>query len=174
MRYFTADQHYYHNKIIEYEDRPYPSEKQMRKDLIVKHNQVVSRTDEVFHVGDFAMVGTSQWERIGAVLKHLNGTHHLIIGNHDECNWDKYINVGFASVHSAMWWDQDGIACVHDPSAWTITKHSFPILICGHIHSLFTIIEKDDTIVINVGVDVNAFKPVSLTEIKRIAKNYVK
>ncbi len=169
MRYFTADQHYYHHKIIGYENRPYRNEKEMRSDLIIKHNETIRPQDEVIHVGDFAMVGTSQWERIGSVLKHLNGTHHLVIGNHDECNWDKYLNVGFASVHTSMWWEDDSIVCAHDPSAWTITKHKFKILLCAHVHQLFDIIKKDNTVVINVGVDVRGYKPISLEGVKNLA-----
>ena len=174
MRYFTGDEHYFHGRIIEYENRPYKSEKEMRKDLIVKNNEIVRPHDEVIHVGDFSMIGASQWEKLSGILKELNGTHHLIIGNHDECPWDKYLNVGFASVHTAMWWDNDGIVASHDPSAWTITKHKFPILLCAHIHKLFDVIKKDNTIVINVGVDVRGYKPISLDGIKNLAKEHLR
>jgi calcineurin-like phosphoesterase family protein len=169
MRYFTGDEHYFHHKIIEYENRPWPDEKKMRKGMIIKHNEIVRPEDEVIHAGDFAMVGASQWERLAGVLKELNGTHHLVVGNHDECPWDKYLNVGFSSVHTSMWWENEGIVVVHDPSAWTVTKHKFPITLCAHIHKLFDVIKKSDTIVINVGVDVRDYKPISLQGIKNIA-----
>ena len=169
MRYFTGDEHYFHRNIIEYEDRPYKSEKEMRSDLIIKHNEIIRQKDEVVHVGDFTMVGASQWEKIGSVLKHLNGIHHLVIGNHDECPWDKYLNVGFASVHTSLWFEDVGIICSHDPAAWAITKHKFPILVCAHVHKLFDLIKKDEGMVINVGVDVRGYKPISQEGVLNLA-----
>ncbi len=167
--YFTADQHFFHKNIIRYCDRPYANEKQMRTDIITRHNQVVRPDDEVIHVGDFAMVGTSQWEKVGAVLKHLNGTHHLVIGNHDDCKWDKYIACGFSSVHSALWFKEDGICCVHDPSNWAVVQHNFDIMVCGHIHGLFDVIRESETKkVVNVGVDVRDFKPISMNQVKEL------
>jgi calcineurin-like phosphoesterase family protein len=169
MKYFTGDEHYFHHKIIEYENRPYKDEKQMRSDLIIRHNEIVKKDDEVIHLGDFAMVGTSQWEKLGTVLSKLNGIHHLVVGNHDECPWDKYLNIGFSSVHTSLWFDEDGIICCHDPSAWSITKHKFPILLCAHIHKLFDLIKKSDSVVINVGVDVRGYKPISMEGVKNLA-----
>jgi calcineurin-like phosphoesterase family protein len=79
------------------------------------------------------------------------------------------LNIGFSSVHTSLWFDEDGIICCHDPSAWSITKHKFPILLCAHIHKLFDLIKKSDSVVINVGVDVRGYKPISMEGVKNLA-----
>jgi calcineurin-like phosphoesterase family protein len=50
--------------------------------LISTWNKYVSPADTVWHTGDFAL-GT--WEQTEAVIPQLNGTIHLITGNHDRC-----------------------------------------------------------------------------------------
>jgi calcineurin-like phosphoesterase family protein len=160
MKWFTGDEHYFHHNIIEYCNRPYPNEPAMRKDLILRHNSRVALKDEVYHIGDFSMLGPSQWEKIGGVVRQLNGRHHLILGNHDECKPFTYINAGFTSVHTAFWFDRFVLA--HDPSVYCMLPEE-SILLCSHIHTLFDIIK--DKKVVNVGVDARDFYPVNIEQI---------
>ena len=62
--FVTGDTHYFHKNIIEYENRPFASEGEMRKKMIDYYNLKVPEDGTCFFVGDVAMVGTSQWEKI--------------------------------------------------------------------------------------------------------------
>lgn len=180
MIFFTADEHYYHRNIIRYCNRPFKDLNEMHKTFIELHNEVVSPSDTVFHVGDFAMVGKNQHEMITAILKKLNGTHHLILGNHDKIKPFTYVNAGFTSVHTSYEIDlpylkrfslfpqqrslgYEKLILNHDPSVYCICKNT--ILVCGHIHTLFKVMK--DKKVINVGVDMWDYQPLSLTKLIR-------
>jgi calcineurin-like phosphoesterase family protein len=174
MKYFTADEHYFHNNITKLNfgcnrEKYFANEKDMRRQLIENHNSVVRTGDEVFHIGDFAMIGPSQAEKLHGILRNLNGVHHLILGNHDEIKPFSYVNAGFTTVHTAYWFEDDGIQFVlnHDPAVTCLVKDK--VLLCGHVHILFDHITKSaddhDIHVINVGVDVREYMPVSMQEI---------
>ena len=165
MNFFTADWHFFHKQIIEYCNRPFKNEKHMRNKLINNFNETVRKEDTTFVLGDAAMLGGSQWESLKGVIRKLNGTKHLIYGNHDEFRWQRYIDVGFTTVHSALWLTEDGLDIVmaHDPSVYCAIKPG-SILLCGHIHTLFKSIPKQ--LVVNVGVDMWDFKPVTIKQIR--------
>jgi calcineurin-like phosphoesterase family protein len=150
-------------------NRPYKNEPEMRKDLINRHNSRVHKGDTVYYLGDMAMLGTSQWEHLKGVLNHLNGTKHLIFGNHDEFKWQRYVDVGFSSVHSALWMDIDGfhVVMVHDPSAWCVinSNNAEAITLHGHIHTLYRSIPNAR--IVNVGVDMWDFYPINFEMIRK-------
>jgi len=158
MNHYTADWHFFHKNIIDYCNRPWPSEKAMRSGIIRRHNETVKKEDTVYVIGDSAMLGASQWEHLKGVINSMNGTKHLIFGNHDEFKWQRYLDIGFTSVHSAIWLKDAGLdmVLVHDPSAYCMIKPG-TVLLCGHIHTLFKSIP--DKLVVNVGVDVWDFRP---------------
>ena len=81
MIYFTADLHFYHDKIIRHTQRPYHSAEEMNQDLIRKWNRKVSLEDEVYILGDVTMKGA---DLAAACLYALQGKKHLIRGNHDK------------------------------------------------------------------------------------------
>ena len=164
MRWFTADWHLFHKQIIGYCDRPFPSEKKMRRALINNHNERVSKEDTCFFLGDMAMLGTSQWEHLRGVLKHLNGTKHLIFGNHDDFKWQRYVDIGFTTVHSALWLTEAGhkLILAHDPSVYCAIDNN-TILLHGHIHTLYRSIPEQ--MVVNVGVDMWDFFPINIEHI---------
>jgi len=91
MIYFTADLHMGHKKILEYENRPFPSTHEMNLSLVERWNDVVSPVDPssdlndaVFHIGDFSMNG--KWD---LYMPLLNGYKTLILGNHDKAKFYK-------------------------------------------------------------------------------------
>ena len=165
MRFWTADWHFFHKNIIKYCNRPFKNEKHMRNKIINNFNEIVRKEDTTFVLGDVAMLGGSQWEGLKGVIQKLNGTKHLIYGNHDEFRWQRYIDIGFTTVHSALWLEQDGLNVImaHDPSVYCTLKPE-SVLLCGHIHTLFKSIPEQR--VVNVGVDVWDFKPITLDQVR--------
>jgi len=169
MIFWTADWHFFHRKILEYCNRPFKSEAHMRNTIINNFNKTVGKKDSTFVVGDVAMLGGSQWERLKGVMQKLNGTKHLIFGNHDEFRWERYVDIGFTTVHSALWLREDGLDLImaHDPSVYCTVKPG-TILICAHVHTLFKSLQKE--LVVNVGVDQWDFKPINIKQIREELK----
>lgn len=171
MIYFTADTHYFHENIIEYTGRPFKNKHHMNKVLLENYHNIVKDSDEVYFLGDLTMM-RSNIETMQSMVQSMPGCKHLILGNHDKYKPFAYHDIGFVSVHTALKTSfyhsdlsvgQTEFYLAHDP-AWAQIKNS--IWLCGHVHNLFKSTKtKDNTIVINTGVDVWDFKPVSLDEI---------
>lgn len=168
MIYFTADLHFYHDKIIQHTNRPFRTVEAMNKTLIKKWNDRVTGHDEVYILGDFTMKGP---DLAAAVLRELRGTKHLIRGNHDSFvdnpHFDKSL---FASVR-----DYAEIICsntrfilFHYPIVEWNGFHKESISLHGHQHNhdyynyqnLEQGIRRYD-----VGVDANYMAPVSAEDI---------
>jgi len=173
--FFTADEHWWHKQISDYCSRPLGNVSQMHQALVKNHNDVVGKDDTVWHVGDLSMLGPSRTPQIKRIFEKLNGTHHLVLGNHDELKPFNYVKMGFASVHTAMWFDREGYTFVlaHDPSIYTVVQNmgEKTYQLCGHIHNLFKHMLPEKRI-INVGVDVWDYSPVSLKTIIALIKEH--
>jgi len=141
----------------------------MRNAIINNFNEIVGKGDTTFVLGDVAMLGGSQWERLRGVIQKLNGSKHLIYGNHDEFRWQRYIDVGFTTVHSALWLEEDGLNLVmaHDPSVYCTLKPD-TVFLHGHIHTLYKSIPEH--LAVNVGVDMWDFKPINIKQIREELK----
>lgn len=183
MIYYTSDQHYYHINVIKYCQREYKNVEEMNKALIDNHNAIVKPEDTTYCLGDFSMTDRV----VPEILKQLNGTHILIPGNHDKChpankkNKNKeesireYISYGFKEVHLELMQDIPGIGLVkfnhlpyndpgHDDRRYDHLKpkpSGEKYLFHGHVHNSWK--RKDN--MINLGVDVWEYKPVSLDQI---------
>lgn len=193
MIYFTSDEHYWHQNVIKYCDRPYDDVQKMNEDLILKHNMIVKPEDTVYRLGDFSLAFRS----VELYGMRLMGNKKLIPGNHDMCHsyhkrsrkeenrekWiKKYEEYGFEVLPEQYVLDIPGVGTFnlcHHPYAgpyeleggsdkyanWRL-KDDGRILLCGHVHEKWrTRRSPNGTLMINVGVDVWDFKPVSLDEI---------
>lgn len=164
--YFTADPHYDHPNIIEYEDRPWKSTAAMEKGMREIHNSIVKPEDEVWIIGDLSLMKPEYWKFYDRIIGNLNGIKHLVLGNHDECKPFYYVNHGFTTVHTAVKLNIGGrnVICAHDPAVWNaIPNPENIIFLCGHVHKVFRSIREKN--IVNVGVDVWDFKPITFTEI---------
>jgi calcineurin-like phosphoesterase family protein len=171
MIYFTADEHFDHENIIIYCNRPFQKLHAMNHTIINNFNGIVRKEDTTYHLGDFTLRGPENWGLIRNWVKQLNGNHILILGNHDKLNPFLYVECGFMHVHtyqrltisqSMLHSDDLLLHLIHDPAITVVDQENW--WLCGHIHTLFKQTKK----VINVGVDVWDFKPVSIETIKQI------
>ena len=94
MIYFIADTHFGDDRIRRYENRPFTDSAQMDESLIRRWNSTVSQQDTVYVLGDFSAPGTES-----GLLCRLNGTKHLIKGNHDTASNEYYRQAGFCEVY---------------------------------------------------------------------------
>jgi len=69
----------------------------MNECLISNWNDIVSKEDLVWVLGDFTL--SRNVLRIKYFLDRLNGTKKLIKGNHDTLSIAKYVEAGFAAVY---------------------------------------------------------------------------
>jgi len=125
----------------------------MNEVLIENWNRVVDKNDIVYHLGDFGFLNVEEYINI---LNRLNGYVILFQGNHDDQNKVKsYLRKGMLEFGG-----MDVYAQHHPPEVLPICD----FCICGHVHQnfKFKILKSNPSIpIINVGVDVNQFTPVS-------------
>lgn len=196
--WFTSDLHFGHKNIIKYSNRPFQDIDHMNEVLIKNFNSLVSPDDTVIFVGDVCM---GVREKTLPLVGRLNGAKFLVTGNHDDCHamydvinhtkWElkmemyqQYFSI-LGSIHfQPITHLQDFLVC-HFPydtneedknarsfGEW-VPKDSGTPLICGHVHEEWKIKKsKQGTFMINVGVDVNDFKPISFDEILKIYESF--
>lgn len=156
--WYTGDQHNGHELMRRF--RGSASVRAMEELLIVNHNAVVHKGDRVIHVGDFAFRGEPK--RARAILAQLNGSHHLVIGNHDDRDT---LNLPWAGTpqHMMMMKDGDVRLCIQHYALRTWPGyHRGVIHLYGHSHGR---IPADDRSC-DVGVDAWNLTPTCIEQIK--------
>lgn len=168
MTYYTSDLHLGHANVISHCDRPFADADEMDAALIQNWNAKVHRNDTVYIVGDFLFRAKRPAEEY---LSELKGKKHLIIGNHDKY-WMKKVNLEkwFESVSLMLFVHDSGrtaTLCHYPMMSWPgMSKGGF--MVYGHIHNntnadYWPLIASRSQM-LNAGVDINSFEPVSLDE----------
>ena len=193
MKYFlTADTHFGHGNIITYCNRPFKNPDHMNSTLINNWNMRVTNEDVVFIAGDFCFKSGSNCEKANHWMNQLNGQKILIRGNHDNNNSAKTIidclHITFANQRINICHKPEHAnsefpinLCGHVHNNWKIRtfKQHYDI-IEGLIRDknelekdrpdLYYFLEKNwdkrdsDSIILNVGVDVQRFMPITIDE----------
>jgi len=170
--FFLGVWHLGHEACISYCNRPFKNTVKMDSTLIRNHNSIVSKEDTTYFLGDMSMRGSLYKDYLESNFRKINGRKILILGNHDRLNSLDYVNMGFESVHTSLEVRTSMLISyflIHDPATFCATPDT--PMICGHVHSLFKYYTVENTKkyhrrIVNVGVDVHNFYPVSLKEIK--------
>lgn len=83
--FITSDEHYGHNNIIQFCNRPFANTGEMRETLIERHNKVVPNKKSylTIHAGDMFWQTMDPVDAAGILLR-LHGRHAFLFGNHDE------------------------------------------------------------------------------------------
>ena len=198
MIYFTSDPHYWHNNVIRYCARPHASVEEMNEDMVLKWNQTVLPEDTIYVMGDFSLafraVETFPQRLMGNKIL-VPGNHDFCHSYHKKSRtpenrekWlQKYRDHGFTVLPEQTVVELEGLGpvnmCHHPYSGpyelenggdkyekWRPVDDG-KLLLCGHVHEKWqTRKSPKGTLMINVGVDVHGFKPVSLDQIIAIVK----
>ncbi len=159
MFWFTSDEHYGHEKVIEYNNRPFVNNHEMSKQLIQNFNEVVTSQDITIHAGDFCWLNKKKDVYTQYVSK-LNGNHIFLIGSHDHWQpssgryiWRKRIKGHLIFV------------CHYAMRTWE-SSHYNSWQLFGHSHGRLVLESKQ----YDIGVDNNNYFPVSFDKIKDIMK----
>lgn len=172
--YWTSDLHINHVNILAFCNRPFKDVNHMNEILIQNYNSVVQPEDKCYILGDFAM-GPKNLHK--GFLGRLNGYKVLIRGNHDGTT-QKMLDMGFNEVYLNKLEIVDGLRVYmsHIPPKlvdpyqeagrtynpiFTPEPPGHDVWLCGHVHGAW----KRKGNVINVGVDVRSYRPVSFKEL---------
>ena len=167
MIYYISDTHFGHENVIKLCDRPFADVREMNQTLIDRWNAKVRGDDTVYVLGDMFF----RCPDPESILKQLKGKKRLITGNHDG-SWMTVLNVFdyFISVDTMLETSVDGCGvtmCHYPLLTWRHQNRTY--MIHGHIHNdtasdFWPLILKRER-VLNAGVDVNGFEPVTLAEL---------
>lgn len=97
--------------------------------LIKNWNETVGKSDTVWFLGDFALLGR---EGIKRILSRLNGEKYLVIGNHDNYSKEFYRSAGFKEVVINVVL-KDYFFLTHHPAEYIDDSSPF-YNIFGHVH----------------------------------------
>ena len=159
--------------MIRHCNRPFETVDEMDAALIANWNRQVRPKDTIYIIGDLMFLNRRP---ANDYLEELNGNKVLILGNHDH-TWIKRIDRDktFVAVTN-MLTIQDGtravVLCHYPMMAWCGSGRG-SLMVHGHIHNntnsdYWPYLQSHPNI-LNAGVDVNGFIPVTLDEL--IANN---
>lgn len=167
MIWFASDTHWGHANVVRYAGRPYSDVLEMGDALVDNWNACVAEKDTVWHLGDFAFANR---DGIRWLLERLNGTKHLVLGNHDRLIRRRpHMFIGddwFASIqtYSELKTDPPIVLSHYGMRVWN-RSHYGSIHLYGHSHGTLPPHGRS----VDVGVDckeiTDEYRPVSLDEV---------
>ena len=169
--FFTSDSHLGHANIIKYCNRPFKNTDEMDEALIKNWNVKVKPNDKVYFMGDFTFNNPAKYRA------RLNGDIFFIRGNHDSTSEEFFRRVG-AGQHSFQWMRDVHNLKVGSQEIW-LSHYAHRVwpksgrgawMLCGHSHGTCKEIlpEATDGMILDVGVDVHNYTPLSFDELKAI------
>lgn len=159
--FLIADLHFGHDKIIEYEDRPFINSYTMDRQLIKNWNRAVSKRDRVFVLGDISFHKDDSITQ--KIISSLNGHKILVLGNHDKHSTQFWLNMGFQEVSRRPIIHNEFIIMSHKPPEYQPKGVPY-FYIYGHVHSseMYQTVTETSAC---VSVERWNYTPVALSEI---------
>jgi calcineurin-like phosphoesterase family protein len=159
--FLISDTHFGHSGIIGLCKRPFADVRAMNETMIAHWNAVVQPGDTVIHLGDFAHKYPA--DRLPQLFASLNGTKHLVRGNHDDAAtkalpWESQSDILYASIDS-----QYVVLCHYAMRTWPKIRKG-ALHLYGHSHGRL----PGNTQSMDIGVDVMGWSPVRLSTIKAV------
>ena len=134
-KYYIADLHIGHAKVIEFDKRPFENLNEMHRVIVDNWNRVVRTDDTVYILGDFCWSKESEWP---FYLGPLAGQKVLIRGNHDPKRFSPAVRKFFQDIRDYKEitdGERHVILChypipfhkaAYDPNCW---------MLYGHVHT---------------------------------------
>lgn len=168
--WFTSDHHFGHKNIITFSKRPFANVDEMNETMIERWNAKIGKDDDVYHIGDFALLSAAKLRQI---RNRLNGRIYLITGNHEsaalECadcfEWikDYYeLTVSDSEAHKS----ERFIVLFHYAMRVWNASHYGTWHLYGHSHG--DLPDDETSLSFDVGVDCHDFYPLSYLDVKNI------
>jgi len=152
MYFFTADEHYGHDKHFIVHARGFDTVGEHDTTLISNHNSIVKEGDTVIHAGDTTLIRKNREWVHRRYIMHLNGKHIFLKGSHDF--W-------LRGWHPQQIWEgtiekQHVVICHYNMRTWR-WSHYNSWQLYGHSHGKLQPTGKQW----DVGVDNNQLHPVA-------------
>lgn len=172
--FFTSDTHFSHFNVIKYAKRPFVNVDEMNEEMINRWNAVVTKSDFVYHLGDFAF--EKDEAKLIWIISRLNGEIHLIEGNHDNKMSSK-VKKQFASISPFKelkvvdpdgWGGHQSVTLCHYALRTWNKSHFGSYSLFGHSHG--SLPDDNNALSLDVGVDCWDFYPVEYEQIKERMK----
>jgi calcineurin-like phosphoesterase family protein len=163
--YVSSDEHFLHDNIIKFCNRPFKSVEEMTERLIKNWNQTVRPQDLIINLGDVIYTKGAS-EKIKEIIDRLFGRKILCLGNHDRKSMSFYLTNGFDFVCDRFVWEFNNrrILFLHNPNFIESADYrKYDFIIHGHRHNkgLF-ITKKDRCKIINVSCEQLNYQPINL------------
>ena len=133
--FYIADTHFGHENIIGFDHRPFSDANEMERVIVQNWNNVVSKKDVVYIIGDFCWKKEDEWLRL---LDLLNGEKVLIAGNHDLKNPSSRLKRKFRKITEYQEITDNGkkIIMSHYPILFYKSSYNKDVWhFCGHTHN---------------------------------------
>lgn len=175
--FIVSDVHFCHNKPFLYEPRGFTSIEEMNEAIVERWNEVVGVEDEVWNLGDFALVNASA---AASYIQRLNGHIKWVAGNHDRPMKIVTItsscpNVEFVGYAAVIKVRKFNFYLSHYPTLTgnmddTGLRHRV-ISLHGHTHQKTNFLYPDNSFMYHAGVDSHNCYPVNIEEVITDIKN---
>ena len=165
MKFFTADHHFYHERIIHLSRRPFTSLEDMHNTMIANWNRKVKKNDLVYIIGDFC------FRHSGEILEKLSGQKIFLPGSHDRDTMKAKYRHHFLRVEPLIMIKEEGqtvVMCHWPMFTWHKSNPRLGKASAWHLHGHHHGDLEPYGKMWDVGVDNNNFEPVSWEEIKKI------
>ena len=162
--FFTSDNHFFHENIIRYCQRPFDGYESMNFEMIHRWNLAVSQDDIGIFVGDISAGLKGRVDELRDVIRSLNGRKILIRGNHDHQPNEWYLESGFLKVVDSAKFGSVVLSHYPLPSlerrglSGESLFGQFSHIVHGHVHDPGPDYERH----FNVAADRHNFMPVPL------------
>lgn len=161
--WLTADTHFMHTNIIEYESRPFKNVAEMNEKLISNWNETVKEDDIIWHLGDVTLGKKEDHEPLIQLLK---GRKSLILGNHDKKGKTRWRELGFEEVVKEKILNKLWMTHWYQPNEIVQTRIDAGEIIGnvhGHVHS--KIAGLDQRVYKCVSVELTNYKPIAIEDV---------
>ena len=167
--FFSSDLHLGHFNILRYCNRPFETIEEYNDTVVRNFNERVKDDDLVFHIGDYCFRsksgrGEGEASKAKEYQSRFKGNWIYVAGNHDRNNSLKTSIESIVIRHGGK-----RIKLVHKPE---FADANYELNFVGHVHEKWQIKRlTEESIMYNVGVDSNNFRPLLIEEIfSNIAK----
>ena len=179
MYFFTADLHFGEDEIIEREARPFNDMKSMVDAFVDNINSQATEDDTLFVLGDWIDYSKLHHSDIGVfdIVRKIKPKVILITGNNEDRFKNDVFGGDLESMRNAL--IEKGFADVRESMDIEFGGEKFHLVHCpkdhiegcnnlfGHIHRATGLWKPYG---LNVGIDLNHFRPFSENEIIRLLK----
>ena len=144
MIYFISDNHFGHDNIRKYANRPFSSVEEMDEHMIAVWNETVGSDDIVYHLGDFCL---GDFDMAKSYIRRLNGRIRFVTPDfHHDKRWINEIKARqiksrtvqkieiLPPIYALELEDRKCIILSHHPQFVWDRQHYLSYHLYGHIH----------------------------------------